>query len=261
MNVDTQKAIKPLRKLRKSLNDFPRTPSPEDVHDLRTHTRRLEAIVHALSPKSEAGAAMLLKLVKPVRKAAGKVRDMDVLLAKVFALTGEPAGEGLLRLAEHLAARRSRHAERLVRVVGRRRKQLRKCLKQYVHGMEESGSEGALTTLAAPQILVTQLEHWPRLHEKNLHEFRIQAKELRYMLQLAPQADRQRLEALNETKDAAGEWHDWVALKAIADDLLDPESDAEFLKEIAAKTREKLRAGLSAANRLRKLGLEAAQAA
>lgn len=261
MNVDAEKAIKPLRRLRKLLEEFPRDPSPEDVHELRTRARRLEAIVHAIPAGSDGETARLLKLAKPMRKAAGKVRDMDVLLAKLFALTEEPAGEGLPRLAEHLAALRSRHAERLVRVVRGRRKELRKRLKQYVDELERSGSKGRLATLAAPQILVTELEHWPRLDENNLHEFRIHAKELRYMLQLEPRGDGRCLAALGEAKDAAGEWHDWVELRAVAGSVLDAEADAEVLQQIESRARAMLRAGLTAANRLRKLGLEIRQAA
>jgi CHAD domain-containing protein len=260
MNADLQKAISPLRRLRKILGDFSAHPSPEDVHDLRTRARRLEAIVHALSPERDPAARRLLKLVKPVRKAAGKVRDMDVMLANLFALSDEPAGEGLLRLAEHLAKVRSQHADRLYRVVDRRRNLLRKRLKRYTSALEQSAS-GNVSTLAAPQVLATELEHWPRLHQDNLHEFRKQAKELRYILQLTPDTVPERVEALTATKDAVGEWHDWVELRAVAEEVLDPKTDGEILKHIAAITREKLRAGLSAANRLRKVGLELPEAA
>jgi CHAD domain-containing protein len=261
MNVDVQKAIKPLRKLRNTLKDFPADPSPQDVHDLRTRARRLEAIVHVLSPLIDHNTRRLLKIAKAVRTAAGKVRDMDVLLAKLFALSDDAAGEGLLRLAEHLASLRRKHANRLSRVVGRRAKRLRKLLKRYADGIEQSGSNNDLAALPTPGILASELERWPRLHQKNLHAFRIQAKELRYMLQLAPLTDQRRLNALNEIKDAAGEWHDWVHLHAIAKDILDPKADGEVLKHLEALTRERLHAALAAANRLRKVSIDESAAA
>lgn len=81
------------------------------------------------------------------------------------------------------------------------------------------------------------------------------------MLQLSPEADQQQMNALNEIKDAAGEWHDWVELRAIAGDILDPKTDGDVLKHMDTLTREKLRAGLTAANRLRKMGIEESAAA
>ncbi|HEY2858291.1 MAG TPA: CHAD domain-containing protein [Terracidiphilus sp.] len=260
MNVDVEKAIKPLRKLRNTLNDFPADPSPDEVHNLRTRTRRLEAIVHALPPDSDRCAPRLLKHAKPVRRAAGKVRDMDVLLAKLFALSDDD-GDGLLRLADHLASRRRKYADRLSRVVDRRRKKLRRLLKQYADAVEENGSGGDLAALSTSQRLTSELEHWPRLHQDNLHDFRIRAKELRYMLQLSPEADRHRMEALDEIKDAAGEWHDWVELRAIATEVLNPKADAEILSRIDLLTQEKLRASLAAANRLRTRAIEGRAAA
>lgn len=81
------------------------------------------------------------------------------------------------------------------------------------------------------------------------------------MLQLAPQADRQRMNALNEIKDAAGEWHDWLELETIAKGILNPKADSEVLTNLKALTREQLHAALAAANRLRKMGIDELAAA
>jgi CHAD domain-containing protein len=110
-------------------------------------------------------------------------------------------------------------------------------------------------------MLAAQLDHWPKVQASNLHEFRIRAKELRYMLQLAPDVDQQRIDVLSEVKDAAGEWHDWLELHNLAKEVLDPEADRQILQQIAATKRDKLRAGLDAANRVRKLSLEVPRAA
>ncbi len=114
--------------------------------------------------------------------------------------------------------------------------------------------ERALTSPAAAQMLAAELDNWPKLHAGNLHEFRIRAKELRYMLQLLPEVEAQRIEALGEVKDLAGEWHDWLELRELAKEILDLAADQETLRQIGAVTREKLRAGLAAANRLRSPG-------
>jgi CHAD domain-containing protein len=258
MNVDIEKATRPLRKLRKLLKDLPSHPSPEEVHDLRTRARRLEAIVHALSPDPDRDARRLVKLIKPVRKIAGQVRDMDVFISKLHALTDTPAGEALVRLTEHLAGVRSKHATRLHRQVARSGKQLCRSIKRYAQTIESSGE---IASPAAPQMLAAQLDNWPKLHKDNLHEFRKHAKQLRYILQLVPGVDQQRMTALTEAKDAAGEWHDWLELRGIAEEVLDPDTDRQVLQQIAAIAREKLRAALTAANRLRKLSLDIPQAA
>src|SRR3954471_7383630 len=111
MNVDIERALKSLRKVRKAMKDLSGDTSPEQVHALRTQARRVEAIVHALSPAGT-GARKLAKAVKPVRRAAGKARDMDVLMAKLLELSSpreEDTQEALVRLGEHLAGVRQRH--------------------------------------------------------------------------------------------------------------------------------------------------------
>jgi hypothetical protein len=45
MALDFNSVERPFRKLRKSLKGFSESPMPEDVHALRTKTRRVEAIV------------------------------------------------------------------------------------------------------------------------------------------------------------------------------------------------------------------------
>jgi CHAD domain-containing protein len=258
MKVDVQKAIKPLRKLHTLLKDFPPHPSPQDVHDLRTRARRLEAVVHTFSSDSDGNARRLLKLIKPVRKAAGKVRDMDVFISRLHQIRIEPEGDGLVRLTEHITHLREKYLVRLGRAIAPERKPMRRAIKQYVRRLEAGTGE---VSPAAAQILAAELDHWPKLHANNLHEFRIQAKELRYMLQLVPGMDQQRMDALTELKDSAGEWHDWVELHELAKEILDPAADSEILQQIAAISRDKLRAGLTAANRLRKQSIDLPRAA
>lgn len=261
MNVNVQAAIKPIRKLRKLLRDFPAHPTPEEVHHLRIRARRVEAAVHALAQPHDPAARRLLNSIKPLRKAAGKVRDMDVLFGKLCRLSGNAGSDAVIQLGQHLSALRQEHSDHLHRVIIRRGARTCRMLKQFVRDLERDGARGPVHTCAAPQILANQLEHWPRLHSRNLHEFRVQAKELRYMLQLSNGVSKRRLQALDETKDIAGEWHDWVELRSEAEDVLDPQTDREILQKINAVAREKLHAALTAANRLRDMKLSLPRAA
>lgn len=253
MSVDVDRAVKPAKKLRKLLKGFPQNPTPGDVHHLRTQTRRLEANVHALFSDDNSQAQKLLKAVKALRKAAGKVRDMDVLLGKTYALRMEPEQECLIKLAEHLAGMRRKHLQRLESTIARRGSNARKLLKRFMRRM----ADGDATSMKHPDHvheMAAELQHWPKLHAENLHEFRIRAKELRYMLQLNPGEDRRAIDAFGRIKDTAGDWHDWVELDGIARKALNAESDEALLKAIHNILREKLRIALTAANAIRRQG-------
>lgn len=193
----------------------------------------------------------LVKLVKPIRKAAGKVRDMDVLLDYVFKMSGERSDEATARLVEHLAKMRTKHARKLRDVIERRRRDTRDCLKHSSKIVRKKLKSTAEEGEAGPQILITELSHWPELDEGNLHLFRIRVKELRYMLQLTRETDTNLLKALGQVKDIVGEWHDWIELLKIAGRVLDAKSDRRVLKKIEDTGRAKLAAGLLVANKIR----------
>ena len=253
MKLQPDQIRKALSKLRKQLNAIPPDPRPEAVHDLRTHTRRVEAAIAAVALEQEKKARRLLKLIKPVRRAAGQVRDMDVMIGDVLTLCGNQVSEPAVRLVQHLAQMRGRNARRLHQLVGRQRREIRDHLKQSSKlirkKMKDDGSD--LEGGSPPQILITELIHWPGLNVANLHLFRIRIKELRYMLLLNEQVDAQFVDALGEAKDTIGEWHDWLELERIAHKVLDPKMDGDLLKRIEQTGREKLRIALAMANSVR----------
>lgn len=256
MRIDVDKATRPARRLRKLLKELPPELPPEFVHKLRTQARKLEASVHALSHGRDGRARRLLKRVKPIRKAAGEVRDMDVMIEKLLSF-GHEAGESdaLLRLTEDMAAARTKSAGELRRLLKRQARPLRRRLKRYAKRMRKG--DAVADSAAAPQMLATELEHWPRLRADNLHEFRIHAKELRYMLQLAAEADERMLDRIARVKDVAGEWHDWLQLREYAGKALDGGQDHAILRHLGEIEHEKLRAALAAANAVRHNGAAA----
>lgn len=253
MKLQIEQVEKPLRKLRKQLSHFPSNPRPEEVHSLRTHTRKLEATVAAMVIDREKPSRRLVKAIKPVRRAAGKVRDMDVLIGDAMTLPDHQASEAIIRLVEHLAKMRVKNARKLSDVLRVQREDARRLLKQSSRLIRKKlkDDSAALDGEAAPQILITELSHWPALDAKNLHLFRIRIKELRYMLQLNQQTDDKLVEALGEAKDSIGEWHDWVELLKIAQKVLDPGSDGEALQQIEGTGNQKFEHALTVANRVR----------
>jgi hypothetical protein len=71
MPIELERLEKPLRKLRRSLKHWPAEPSVETVHKLRTQIRRLEALLNSFMLEQQPEMRRLLKVMKPVRKAAG----------------------------------------------------------------------------------------------------------------------------------------------------------------------------------------------
>jgi CHAD domain-containing protein len=253
VKLELDQVEKPPRKLREQLKTFSSDPHPADVHSLRTQARRLEATVAAVALGHDKASRRLLKLITPVRKAAGKVRDMDVLIADVLTLADSHRSEGMVRLVEHLARMRVKHARKLHDIVEQQRPEARHQLKQLSKMLKKAVKKdwGDRSGEAAPQILISELTHWPDLNAGNLHMFRIRIKELRYMLELSDEADQTLIGSLGTVKDAIGEWHDGVELLRIAQKVLDAEADSGNLKRLEEIVNERLESAVAAANQLR----------
>jgi CHAD domain-containing protein len=258
MPVDLNRIQKSVRKVKKFVKNAPAQPSPKQIHDLRTHARKLESAFHALSLDSSSDERRLLKSIKRVRQRAGKVRDMDVLMGHVCSANadGEPNCE--IQLLEHLGAQRRKHAKKLHSTVVKESAVLKKGLKQeaaeLVNVLQDgSPSEAATDAMAHAVELTTKLADPPRLNRSNLHPYRLKVKELRYVLQMA-QTDGQPtfVKDLGEVKDAIGEWHDWEELIAMAGDVLDHSSGCQLLRKFKEIGGSKYEQALALATKLRK---------
>jgi CHAD domain-containing protein len=259
MAVALENVAKPPCKLRKLLKRFPVNPSPDAVHALRTQARRLEAVIDAVEPEPGKQSIRILKLIKPVRKAAGAVRDMDVQIENVFALSRDDTREALVGLVEYLAKMREKHGRHLLKIVERRRKEVRSLLRRYAAVLEKrskANPHGLMEGGSAPRILTTELGFWPKLDAENLHPFRVQVKKLRYMLQVAGHPGGSQMNALANVKDTIGDWHDWTGLLKVAEKVLDSKADGAVLKQIEGIREKKFRLALTSAKSLRRQDLE-----
>jgi CHAD domain-containing protein len=261
MKMEIGKVQEPVRKLRKSLKILPKDPPADEVHNLRTRSRRLEAIVAALKVGNKKPERRLLKTIRPVRKAAGEVRDMDVLVENALALSRNGQDDSVVRLLEHLGGLRMESAQELLNTVARKRKDARRSLKQFSKriGKRLNGKDsGATIELAehspigdAAQRLIADLKRVPRLSVKNLHSFRIKVKRLHYLLQLGGNADPKFVSALGNVKDQIGDWHDWQQLAKIAQKVLDPQADRAAVKQIEGIGKKKFNQALAAAQTMK----------
>lgn len=257
MAIERDNLQKPVSTLRKAMERLGKDPTEEEVHKLRTESRRLESMVSALRPGSKKDARRLLKSVRPVRRAAGKVRDMDVLSAKVLGLGSGVGDAGRVRLLEHLGGMRMKSARVLFDVVSARRPAALRRLKQQSRLIDrEFGGSGDATgaaerVAAAALELAEDLARWPMLTPETLHDFRKKVKALRYVLELVEERDAKLVKELGEVKDRIGEWHDWLVLTEIAGEVLDRKENRGLLREIATKEGETYRLAVGAEKRLR----------
>ncbi len=265
---------RPLRQMRNLLKRLPNDPAPEQVHMLRTRARRIEAAAAALEPVSGKAARQLVKAIKPLRKAAGGVRDMDALIEDLLAMPrhgidGPPNGS-LARLMKHLEGLRRQRAGALMDMLSRQRKTVRRKLKKFARTVEPAASGKKPVRIEEARVLasddgagppaserIDELRRWPKLNERNLHSFRIKIKELRYVLQLFPDADERLIAALGKAKDEIGDWHDWRLLRTIAQKQLGKQADKMLLRDIRLAERRKFSRALASAETLRNRYLQA----
>lgn len=260
MALDTNRIENTVTKLRKVVKKAAKEPTPEQVHHLRTRIRRVEAMFNALRLAGGGDGGRALKLLKGVRKRAGKVRDMDVLTSYASGMHVEGEEECLVRLLERLGAERYKQAEKLQKMLESRGPKIRRSLKQTSAELEELfAGDGANRqeplvveqTAAAGLRLSKDLADPPVLSRRNLHRYRLRVKELQYVLQMnRGEANRNFIRSLGEVKDAIGEWHDWEELTAIAAEATD-HANCKLIQKFKETSQGKYQSGLAAANRMR----------
>jgi CHAD domain-containing protein len=257
MALDPDKTRRTLRKLRRSLKPTSHWSSPEKVHDLRTRTRRVESLIHALKLDENRSGRSLLKTLGRVFKQAGKVRDMDVLIAFTSGLAVDPHDPCLTQLISHLGEKRHNAALKLHSSVEKHAKvarhYLKRCSIALQNNMTEPNNPQWQSGAAAFALQLSgDLATSPSLMPSNLHEFRLKIKELRYTLQLAEGNETAFLRTLGEVTSAIGEWHDWNKLLGIAANALKHSPRCAVLHTIRSTASKKRHEALSFANTLRK---------
>jgi CHAD domain-containing protein len=262
MALKTDRMRKSASKLRKLLKRVPKQPSPKQVHDLRTCTRRLEAGLDALGIDFRHNEHRLLRTLSRLRKSAGKVRDMDVLTGYASTIHLKREQDCLVQLLEHLGAERYRYARKMWEVKQKQGPELRQRLARTAKRLKKLSRRAHARRRAREDVMATsfqlssELNTPARLSKRTLHAFRLKVKELRYVLQLADGAHQQPFaDSLGEVKDAIGRWHDWEALTGVATKLLNHGGNCELLVEVKRRSNAEYSHSLSLANEMRKIYL------
>jgi CHAD domain-containing protein len=195
-------------------------PKPGPVHHLRTSTRRIEAQLELLAllpdlPTHDQPARKARKQLRKLRRAAGRVRDLDVLRDLVPSKSGD--ADQLRRLFKH---RRRQAAQRLTDTLRKRQGKLTRSLEALLDALAPAES-----LALAPRHLATLALDWyarrapasAKQNHRQLHDTRKAAKLARYLAESATStATRSLTRTFESLQQAGGNWHDWLTLSEIA---------------------------------------------
>jgi CHAD domain-containing protein len=251
-------------------------PDVDAVHDARTGTRRIEAVLEAAlrSASAQAGEGedprMVAvraweRLLKRVRRAAAPARDLDVQRKLLRKLVPE-----LNDVAEQMKGGRAGAAAKLDRALLEERAERaappKKNAVKWAEKLEEHFAafadatrrkqanrrrkvDAAKLALDAFARLSTRML---RLDEGNLHDFRKGAKKARYMAEAEAGNEHAGAvgKALKRLQDAIGDWHDWLMLADEAGKHLG-DDDAPLKAQIGRERDEHFAAALKVSAKMR----------
>jgi CHAD domain-containing protein len=290
MPVDHQRTQHLFKKLSQLLGQNATRPHPEAVHDLRTISRRVEALLDALSTEPDRNQRRLLRRLKRLRRRAGRVRDLDVQILALRTLKiGRDSGRKV-QLARHLNDRRSRRERKLqnaldpetVRGLRRRLARVQKAVLAPPPAPRPAAAAKAATAKAVPadsaqpaqreevqpvslalRMFATIAKQQGAFTEATLHRFRTRSKRVRYVAEMAgddPEAKRI-VSQIKRMQDAIGDWHDWFTLTQTAQKLFADPVDSALIAALRNVTRAKFMEATRHASDLKRNLLGRAQAA
>jgi CHAD domain-containing protein len=220
-------------------------PKKDAVHGLRKATRKVEAqleVIAALGRQEAlfeaAGkpAKKVRKLLGTVRKAAGKVRDLDVQrrLAKEMTDTGtsKKIRKEAKELRRQLKTEREQEAEMLVAMLERHALKLEPRLERLLQELEPAAHVG----MSAKELEVLTRGFYAARRESaerekqpvdRMHGVRKAAKLARYMVEdgVAPRV----VDEYEAVQESGGHWHDVLTLRDIAEERLGRGADLTTL--------------------------------
>lgn len=218
---------------------------PEDVHQLRVATRRLSAALGVFKPLIERDSARRInRAARRLRRAAGPMRDLDVLHAAIVELIPPTAGDTGARrvLLKRLDKRRRRAAEELGSAIDGARSRFRRAADRFGRKVSRSvglpvPDESRLCDYSE-QVMRRRWDGFlvaargELTDADELHVLRIVAKRLRYALEVfaccfPPDLAREWYAFVEEVQSQLGALND---LRNLAD-LLDEWQQRESFKD------------------------------
>lgn len=215
----------PVERVLVSIDRLRKHHNSKSAHFFRTSLRRFQAWDEVTHPKLDSDKKSAMKFLAKLRKATGKLRDSEVHLDLLVALDGAAAKEKK-KVDKALKVRRRAARKKLESLLDDAG------LKTHLGHLRLMGepplashraSENPLP--AADQLALdeyrTFVESRAPLSPDNLHSYRLACKGFRYKAELAgdtPQA-RALIDAWKSVQDVSGEWHDYLTLSALTEEV------------------------------------------
>lgn len=215
----------PVERLLVSTDRLRKRHNSKSAHFFRTSLRRFQAWEEVIHPKLDSDKKNAMKFLNKLRKATGKLRDSEVHLELLDNLDGA-SGKEKKKVERALKLRRKAARNKLESLVSD------VDLKMHLNHLRLLGepplashqaSENPLP--AADQLALDEyrsfVESRAPLSPENLHSYRLACKGFRYKAELAgdtPQA-RALIEVWKAFQDASGDWHDYLTLSELTEEV------------------------------------------
>jgi CHAD domain-containing protein len=250
-------------RLKKCVSIAPRLlvdDDPDDIHDLRVSSRRLQQVVSLMFPKPRrAKSRKVIRSLRDLRRDWGCCRNLDVDLALLQEKLESPGTDGvrdawnyvrecLVELRDQELTRARKRFRRLdIPAFIEKTQRLFKSIKTK-NVQDLRLKESFADTLAEWREAVAQAKSRP--DSKHLHELRISGKRLRYQLEIIAElgdtSARDQVTSLKGLQDELGRWHDCHVLLQLVEELIKkpafvsdhPEFQQTLGREIESERRE-----------------------
>ncbi|MEW4530456.1 CHAD domain-containing protein [Maioricimonas sp. JC845] len=246
-----------LKQCRKVARDLASDPSnDEHVHQLRVATRRADAALRLYAPHLPKRAVRRMrKRLRAVRRAAGNVRNLDVLLLRLDPAdspdNSAPAGQKqVIRQLRRCRKREVRQLlDRLPRLLDKR---YRRLSRRFLRHLEDAGRHSK--RFQTDRLLQPITDQFARAATEdlsnidNLHRFRICGKRVRYAVEiLKGQIPRNRynsvIESLKQLQESVGtinDHHTAIELLESVRSRCDAPNALEALNQLIAREQQLL---------------------
>ncbi|HKT25351.1 MAG TPA: CHAD domain-containing protein [Terriglobales bacterium] len=215
----------PVERLLISIDHLRKRHNSKSAHFFRTSLRRFQAWEEVIHPKLDSDKKSAMKFLSKLRKASGKLRDSEVHLDLLDALDGA-TGKEKKKVERALKLRRKAARSKLESLLSDAD------LKTQLNHLRLMGepplashqaSENPLPT--ADQLALdayrTFVESRAPLSPENLHSYRLACKGFRYKAELAGDTAQARtlIDAWKSVQDVSGDWHDYVTLSELTEEV------------------------------------------
>ncbi len=247
MTVAADRGKSIFRKTEKELLRLASERGADAVHGFRTSARRLQTYLEHVVAGDVERPKKLLKILNRIRKAAGKVRDIDVQLEALRSLKVPQEPRRKTQLTHTLLDVRAKHERKLRKLLKKQDvREIQKRLRRAANSLKFDTVRDPLV-IAHEMLGSLPVPNSPA-DEKTLHSYRMVVKRARYAAEFAVKSPErtQLLAQLKRLQDALGSWHDWLTLTHTAMERLGNVHESSLVALLHNVTGVKFRQAVAA---------------